>query len=96
MSYKDRKLNRKIRKLVKTGDQYTASRLASPDFGTPKMSRYEKRKLEKLQKTNRQIKELKAKNIVDNGTFNNSTTMRMADSPTMSFTPVSQLRPVKK
>ena len=47
MSYKERKLKRKSKKLDKTFDQFSASRLASPDFGTTKMSRYEKESLQK-------------------------------------------------
>lgn len=85
MSYKERKLNRKRKKAVKTMEQYTTSRLASPDFATPKMSKYEKRKFAKLQKTNKQINELKPKKIMDSGTFNNSSTQKMADSPTMGY-----------
>ena len=38
-----------------------------------------------MDKTNRQINELRPKKIMDSGTFNNSSTIRMADAPTMSF-----------
>lgn len=88
MDYKKRKLKRKQAKSEKTFDQFAASRLASPDFGTTKMSNYEKRKFKKLQKTNKQI--------MDMGTFNNSSTARMADAPTMGYQLPSPKEPVRR